>query len=164
MHQFEIKNAYFDQLSHNPRLRWLGQNTNHLPLPDEVRQAMVDAIDDDAIRLYAPPLGIEALRHLILADLGLPDLSAMVTDGAIEGLYHACRTLVGPGDEFITTDPGWKWPVQFAADSGARVVEIPIYDAAQDFKLTPQQLAHAITEKTRLVYLVDPNNPLGIDL
>jgi len=127
-----------------------------------VKQAMVDAIDDDAIRLYAPPLGIEALRHLILADLGLHDLSAMVTDGAIEGLYHACRTLVGPGDEFITTDPGWKWPVQFAADSGARVVEIPIYDAAQDFKLTPQQLADAITEKTRLVYLVDPNNPLGI--
>ncbi|MDC0039472.1 aminotransferase class I/II-fold pyridoxal phosphate-dependent enzyme, partial [Gammaproteobacteria bacterium] len=32
----------------------------------------------------------------------------------------------------------------------------------QDFKLTPQQLADAITEKTRLVYLVDPNNPLGI--
>ncbi|HAN61422.1 MAG TPA: aspartate aminotransferase, partial [Gammaproteobacteria bacterium] len=50
MHQFEAKNAYFDQLSRNPRLRWLGQNTNHLPLPDEVKQAMVDAIDDDAIR------------------------------------------------------------------------------------------------------------------
>ena len=70
MHQFEAKNAYFDQLSRNPRLRWLGQNTNHLPLPDEVRRAMVDAIDDDAIRLYAPPLGIEALRHLILAEDG----------------------------------------------------------------------------------------------
>ena len=162
MHQFETKNAYFDQLSRNSRLRWLGQNTNHLPLPDEVKQAMVEAIDDDAIRLYAPPLGIEALRELILADLGLHDLSVMVTDGAIEGLYHACRTLVGPGDEFVTTDPGWKWPVQFAADSGARVVEIPIYDAAQDFKLVPEQLADAITQKTRLVYLVDPNNPLGI--
>ena len=31
MHEFEKKNAYFDRLSSNPDLRWLGQNTNHLP-------------------------------------------------------------------------------------------------------------------------------------
>ena len=86
MHQFEIKNAYFDKLSRNPNLRWLGQNTNHLPLPEEVKQAISDAVVDDAIRLYAPPLGIEELRQLILADLGLNDLSVMVTDGAIERL------------------------------------------------------------------------------
>ena len=162
MHRFEEKNAYFDRLSRNPSLRWLGQNTNHLPLPPEVRAAMIEAIDSDAIRAYAPPLGIEALRAGILADLGLDGVSAMVTDGAIEGLYHACRTLVGPGDEFVTTDPGWHWPVRFAAAAGARVVEIPIYDPAQSFKLTPEQLREAITECTRLVYLVDPNNPLGI--
>ena len=65
MHQFETKNAYFDQLSRNPRLRWLGQNTNHLPLPDEVKQAMVDAIDDDAIRLYANCLCIYPRCHLV---------------------------------------------------------------------------------------------------
>ena len=162
MREFEAKNAYFDRLSSNPRLRWMGQNTNHFPLPPEVKQAMFDAIDSDAIRSYAPPLGIEALRQGIIADLGIEDLSVMVTDGAIEGLYHACRTLVGPGEEFVTTDPGWKWPVQFAAESGAKVVEIPIYDARQDYKLTPAQLESAITERTRLVYLVDPNNPLGI--
>lgn len=162
MREFETKNAYFDRLSTNPRLRWMGQNTNHLPLPAEVKQAMFDAIESDAIRSYAPPLGIEALRRRILEDLGLEDLSVMVTDGAIEGLYHACRTLVGPGDEFITTDPGWKWPVQFAAASGASVVELPIYDPRQDYKLTPAQLQAAMSAHTRLVYLVDPNNPLGI--
>jgi aspartate/methionine/tyrosine aminotransferase len=162
MREFEVKNAYFDGLSSNPDLLWLGQNTNHLPLPPEVRAAMIDAIDSDAIRSYAPPLGMEALRSGILADLGLEGLSVMVTDGAIEGLYHACRTLVGPGDEFITTDPGWQWPIRFATASGARVVEIPIYSPEQNFKLTPQQLAAAVSERTRLVYLVDPNNPLGI--
>ena len=162
MHQFEIKNAYFDKLSRNPNLRWLGQNTNHLPLPEEVKQAISDAVVDDAIRLYAPPLGIEELRQLILADLGLNDLSVMVTDGAIEGLYHACRTLVRPGDHFITTDPGWQWPVRFADEAGATIDEIPIYDSAQNFKLTIEQLQDAVTDATRVVYLVDPNNPLGI--
>ena len=94
MREFEKKNAYFDKLSSNSDLRWLGQNTNHLPLPPEVRAAMVDAIDSDAIRSYAPPLGIEALREGILADMGVDGLSVMVTDGAIEGLYHTCRTLI----------------------------------------------------------------------
>ncbi|MCP5155922.1 MAG: pyridoxal phosphate-dependent aminotransferase [Ectothiorhodospiraceae bacterium] len=162
MYDFETKNAYFDRLSTNPKLRWLGQNTNHLPLPPEVKAAMVDAIDTDAIRGYAPPLGIEALRRGILDDLGLDGMSVMVTDGAIEGLYHACRTLVRAGDDFVTTDPGWQWPIRFAQASGARVVEIPIYDPAQSYKLRPEQLAAAMTERTRLVYLVDPNNPLGI--
>lgn len=162
MREFEAKNAYFDRLSSNPRLRWMGQNTNHFPLPEAVRQAMTDAIASDAIRSYAPPLGIEALRSGIAEDLGVTDLSVMVTDGAIEGLYHACRTLIGPNDEFVCTDPGWKWPVQFAAASGARIVEIPIYDAKQDYKLTPEQLRSAVNERTRLIYLVDPNNPLGI--
>ena len=162
MHEFEKKNAYFDRLSSNPNLRWLGQNTNHLPLPPQVRTAMMDAIDSDAIRAYAPPLGMEALRAGILADLGLDGVSVMVTDGAIEGLYHACRTLVGAGDEFVTTDPGWQWPIRFAQASGAQVVEIPIYEPAQGYKLTAEQLAGAISDRTRLVYLVDPNNPLGI--
>jgi len=162
MREFEHKNAYFDRLAANPRLRWMGQNTNHLPLPPQVRAAMLDAIDSDAIRGYAPPLGMEALRRGILDDLGLAGASVMVTDGAIEGLYHACRTLVGPGDEFITTDPGWRWPVRFAAAAGARVVEIPIYDAAAGYKLTPGQLAGAVGPRTRLVYLIDPNNPLGV--
>jgi aspartate/methionine/tyrosine aminotransferase len=162
VHEFEKKNAYFDRLSSNPDLRWLGQNTNHLPLPPQVREAMVEAIDSDAIRSYAPPLGIEALREGILGDLGLDGLSVMVTDGAIEGLYHACRTLVRPGDEFVTTDPGWAWPLRFATAAGARVIELPIYNAAQNYKLTAAQLAGAITERTRVVYLVDPNNPLGI--
>ncbi|MGI9335431.1 MAG: pyridoxal phosphate-dependent aminotransferase [Gammaproteobacteria bacterium] len=162
MHEFETKNAYFDRLSSNPRLRWMGQNTNHLPLPPEVKQAMFEAIESDAIRSYAPPLGIEMLRQRIAQDLGIEGLSVMVTDGAIEGLYHACRTLVGPGDEFITTDPGWKWPIQFAVASGARAIELPIYDSQRDYKLTPEQLDAAVGERSRLVYLVDPNNPLGI--
>ena len=84
-----------------------------------------------------------------------------VTDGAIEGLYHACHTILGAGDDFIVTDPGWLWPRRFAASRGARIVELPIYDAANGYRLDPELLRAAITEKTRLVYLVDPNNPLG---
>jgi aspartate/methionine/tyrosine aminotransferase len=162
MLELDRRNSYFDELFNTPDLIWLGQNTNHFALPPAVKQAMLDCIETEEFHAYAPPAGIEALRELILADAGLAHATALVTDGAIEGLYHACRTLARPGDQFITTDPGWKWPIAFAKDAGATVVEIPIYGAEYDYRLQPERLAAAVTEKTRLIYLVDPNNPLGI--
>jgi histidinol-phosphate aminotransferase len=62
----------------------------------------------------------------------------------------------------VTTDPGWKWPLQFARQAGSEVREIPIYDPATSYRLTPKQLADAVDRRTRIIYLVDPNNPLGI--
>lgn len=162
MHLFERKNRYFDTLFDNPRLMWLGQNTNHFPTHPAVVAAMHESIAAGEFHAYAPPAGIEALRALIRDDLGLPSMSVLVTDGGVEGLYNACRTLATPGSEFLTTDPGWKWPMAFAKASGATVIELPIYDAAQGYRLTPAQLETAVTPNTRLVYLVDPNNPLGV--
>src|SRR5581483_2121777 len=139
----------------------MGQNTNHHPLPPAVLQAMHDSIDRDEFRAYAPPLGFEALRAGIVADLGLDGASAIVTDGGVEALYHICHTFLRAGDQFVTTDPGWKWPPAFARAIGAEVTEIPIYDAARGYRLAADQLAAAVTERTRVIYLVDPNNPLG---
>ena len=158
----ERRNRHFDQLVSRNDLKWLGQNTNHFRPHPAVRSAMLECIDSGEFHLYAPPLGLEELRRGILADLGLgAGQSVLVTDGAVEGLYHACRTLVRPGDEMLVTDPGWLWPRRFAAQAGARVLEIPIYDPAAGYRLQPDQLRAAITPRTRLVYLVDPSNPLG---
>ena len=81
--------------------------------------------------------------------------------GAVTSLYHLCHTLLGPGDELLTTDPTWNWPMVFARSVGATVRQIPIYGAEHDYRLDPARLAEAIGPKTKLVYLVDPNNPLG---
>lgn len=158
----ERRNLHFDGLFARGGLKWLGQNTNHATPHPAVRAAMIESIDSGEIHVYAPPLGFEALRRAILRDLGLDaTFSVLVTDGAIEGLYHACRTLIGPGEELLVSDPGWLWPRRFAASSGARVIELPIYDKAAGFRLRPDQLREAITSRTRLLYLVDPSNPLG---
>ena len=42
------------------------------------------------------------------------------------------------------------------------MIEIPIYDPACSYKLTPAALEAAVDDRTRVIYLVDPNNPLGI--
>lgn len=157
----ETRNQYFDRLFTNPDLMWLGQNTNHFPLHPAVRKALHDAIDDESFHAYAPPLGMEALRAAIVADLGVPDQLAVVTDGAVSALALACRAFCKEGKGFVTTDPGWKWPLQFAAKAGSVVTEIPIYGPEYGFKLSADALAASTDENTAVIYLVDPNNPLG---
>jgi len=161
MRNFETRNRYFDRLSNTPGLRWMGQNTNHHPLPAAVIKAMHDSIDSDEFRAYAPPLGFEALRQGVVADVGLEGAIAMITDGGVEALYHICHTFLRAGDQFVTTDPGWKWPPAFARAIGATVTEIPIYDASLGYRLSAELLEAVVTDKTRVIYLVDPNNPLG---
>nr|WP_299742507.1 pyridoxal phosphate-dependent aminotransferase [Devosia sp.] len=161
MRNFDIRNAHFDRLVANEDLRWMGQNTNHVPSHPAVLEAMARCIREEGFHVYAPPAGFEALRQGILNDLGLPEASAMVTDGAVAALYHVCHTLLSPGDQFITTDPTWNWPMAFARSKGAIVKQIPIYGAEHGYRLSAERLAAAITPKTKVVYLVDPNNPLG---
>ena len=157
------RNRHFDRLVGRQDIKWLGQNTNHADPHPAVLEAMTDCLARGEYHLYAPPLGLEALRAAILEDLHLEPgrFEAIVTDGAIEGLYHACRTLLGPGDEMLVADPGWLWPRAFAREAGAKVVEVPIYDEACGYRLRPQDLEARVTERSRLIYLVDPNNPTG---
>ncbi|OAK61688.1 aspartate aminotransferase [Variovorax paradoxus] len=157
----ETRNRYFDRLFTNPELMWLGQNTNHFPLHPAVRKALHDAIDDESFHAYAPPLGMEALRTAIVDDLGVPNQSAVVTDGAVAALALACRAFCEAGKGFVTTDPGWKWPLQFAAKAGCAITEIPIYGPEYGFKLSAEALAASTDGNTAVIYLVDPNNPLG---
>ncbi|KMO18077.1 pyridoxal phosphate-dependent aminotransferase [Methylobacterium indicum] len=156
------RNRYFDELSATPHLIWLGQNTNHVEAHPAVRTAMIRAIEENAFNAYAPPLGFERLRDAITADLGTPGAEALVTEGGVNALAMVCRARCRPGTTFVTTDPTWKWPCLFAEQAGATVIEIPIYDPACGYRLTPEALRANVDERTAIIYLVDPNNPLGI--
>ncbi len=158
---FEARNTHFDALVSTPGLKWLGQNTNHIASHPSVIEAIVRCARDEEFHAYAPPVGLEALRTGIVTDLGLPGQAALISDGAVASLYHLCHTVLAPGDELLTTDPTWNWPMVFARSVGATVRQIPIYGAEYCYRLDPARLAEAIGPKTKLVYLVDPNNPLG---
>lgn len=158
---FEARNAHFDALVSTPGLKWMGQNTNHIASHPSVIEAIIRCARDEEFHAYAPPVGLEALRAGIIADLGLPGQAALISDGAVASLYPLCHPLLGPGDELVTTDPTWNWPMVFARSVGATVRQIPIYGAEHGYRLDPARLAEAIGPKTKLVYLVDPNNPLG---
>jgi histidinol-phosphate/aromatic aminotransferase/cobyric acid decarboxylase-like protein len=157
-----LRNRYFDALSATPGLAWMGQNTNHIPAHPAVLAAMHAAVDGLEFNAYAPPLGFEALRAAIIADLGVGGAEALVTEGGVNALALVCRARCRPGTTFVTTDPTWKWPCLFARQAGAEVIEIPIYDPACAYRLTPEALRAAVDARTAIIYIVDPNNPLGI--
>jgi histidinol-phosphate aminotransferase len=156
-----LRNRYFDDLTATPGLMWLGQNTNHIPAHPAVTDAMVRSINAGEFNAYAPPLGFEALRQAIVADLDVPGAEVLVTEGGVQAIALVCASRCRPGTTLVTTDPTWKWPCLFARQAGADVIQIPIYDPACGYKLTPEALEAAVGERTALIYLVDPNNPLG---
>lgn len=162
MSGFSTRNKYFDELFATQGLLWMGQNTNHIPAHPAVKAAMLASVEAAEFNAYAPPLGFEALRQAIVEDLGVPGVEAVVTEGGVNALATICRARCRPGTTFVTTDPTWKWPGLFARQQGAEVIEIPIYDPATSYKLTPEALERAVDGRTAVVYIVDPNNPLGI--
>ena len=158
---YEVRNRFFDELCNDKTLMWMGQNTNHFEPHSEVLKAINRSMDEGEYHIYAPPLGLEELRRLIIADMGLPGASAMVTNGAVEALYNICQLFNRPGKDFITTDPSWAWPMNFAKKSQANVIQLPIYGDEGGYRLNIDALKAAVNENTQMIYIVDPNNPLG---
>lgn len=150
----------FEALLDRPDLAWMGQNTTHLEPPAEVVEALLESTRRREFQLYAPALGFDELRSLIVDDLGLTGAEAMVTDGAVGGLHHICTALAPQLSRLITTDPGWPWPARFVGLEGVPVTTVEIYSDEHGYKLSADALA-AVIEPRSLVYLIDPLNPLG---
>lgn len=117
----------FESLLAREGLAWMGQNTTHLEPPDEVVAALSDSTRRREFQLYAPALGFEHLRELILDDLGLAGTGAvaMITDGAVAGLHHVCTALAAGLSRLVTTDPGWPWPARFVGFAGVLAIRGP---------------------------------------
>jgi aspartate/methionine/tyrosine aminotransferase len=107
-------------------------------------------------------LGLPALRQRVLdqAGLGLDPDSVLITAGAAEANYLLFRQLVGAGDEILTEAPGWPQAGVMAKAIGARLVEVQ-RDEAHGWWLDPAAVAAAITPRTRMIFLTNPNNPTG---
>ncbi|MDX1404561.1 MAG: aminotransferase class I/II-fold pyridoxal phosphate-dependent enzyme [Woeseiaceae bacterium] len=108
--------------------------------------------------------GLPELREHVVRQAGLGEnLSSddvLITAGAAEANYLAIRQLVGADDEIVSETPGWPQVAVLANAIGARLVEVQRRDdAGWDFPM--QELASSVTERTRLIFLSNPNNPTG---
>ena len=133
--------------------------------PDFIKEAANDAIEQNYTK-YMAVNGYEDLREAISykfkRDNGLdyhPD-QIVVSTGAKQSIANVVMSIVNPGDEVIIPKPYWV-----TYEEIVKMAEgIPVYvDATieNDFKITPNELADAITSKTRLMIYSSPCNPTG---
>ncbi len=133
--------------------------------PDHIKVAAKKAIDDNFSR-YSPVPGYLDLREAISAKLkkenGLDYAPSeiLVSNGAKQSVCNTVMALVNEGDEVIIPAPYWVSYPQMVKLAGGEPVIIEA-GFEQDFKITPQQLENAITEKTKMLILCSPSNPTG---
>lgn len=89
-----------------------------------------------------------------------PAKEIIVTVGGSEAIDIGLRAMINPGDEVIIPQPSYVSYEPCAYLAGAKSVIINL-KAENEFRLTPQELTNAITDKTKLLILPYPNNPTG---
>ncbi len=84
----------------------------------------------------------------------------VVTVGASQAIDIALRAVLNPGEEVIVVEPSFVSYAPTVTLAGGVPVPVNTY-SEDDFKLQPEQIEEAITDKTKVLMLCSPNNPTG---
>lgn len=127
---------------------------------EAAKRAMVEHHAD-----YVPPEGLPALRQAISARVKRvnnidvdPETEVVVTNGGQEALVLMLLAALAPGDALIVPEPNYNTYADALKFARAEKISIPS-TAETNFRTDPQKVRHAITDKTRALLLVSPNNP-----
>jgi aspartate aminotransferase len=143
----------------------LGAGEPDFDTPQFIKDAAMQAIVDGATK-YTPVDGTAELKAAIQRKFARENSleyslsQILVTSGAKQALFNLCLALLSADDEVIVPAPYWvSYPdMVHLADAEPVIIETGL---EADFKITPAQLAAAISERTRLLILNSPCNPTG---
>lgn len=134
--------------------------------PEPIRRRAEEAIEAGVTK-YTPSSGTIELRKAICEKLDrengiqyTPD-QVIVSCGAKHTLYNIFLTMLEDGDEVIVPAPFWVSYTEQIMMAGGKPVILPT-GPEQSFKITPRQLAEAITPRTVAFLLNSPSNPTGM--
>ena len=144
----------------------LGAGEPDFDTPDHIREAAIEAIRAGDTH-YTAVDGTVALKQAIIdkfeRDNGLTYASdqILVSCGGKQSFFNLCQAVIGARDEVIIPAPYWvSYPdIVILADGKPVFVEAGIDSG---FKITPEMLEAAITNRTRLLVLNSPSNPTGV--
>ncbi len=133
--------------------------------PAHIKQAAIDALNAGFTK-YTAAAGTDDLRAAICEKLqrenGLAyePANIVVSCGGKHALYNIAQATLNPGDEVVIPAPYWvSYPDQVLLNDGKPVIVAATAETA--FKISPAQLAAALTARTRLVVINSPSNPTG---
>jgi aspartate aminotransferase len=144
----------------------LGAGEPDFDTPDHIKQAAIQALNEGFTK-YTAVDGTPSLKKAIInkfkQDNGLAYEAnqILVSCGGKQSFFNLSLALLNKGDEVIVPAPYWVSYPDMVIMADAKPVIITTTQA-QRFKMTPEQLEAAITDKTRLVVLNSPSNPTGV--
>jgi len=133
--------------------------------PEHIKEAAIKAIKDNWSH-YTPVAGYPDLREAVCTkfkrdnNLDYKPENIVVSTGAKQSLANTIFALVDEGDEVIIPTPYWVTYSELVKMARGKVVEIRTH-ADAGFKISPQQLEDAITDKTKAFLFSSPCNPSG---
>ena len=145
----------------------LGQGFPDVDGPDAIKRAAIDAIEAGHNQ-YPPGAGIAPLREAVAEHqrryYGLEldsETEVLITTGATEALAATVLALAGPGDEVLTLEPFYDSYAAVIALAGATHTTVALTRGPDGFRLDPDAVRAAFSDRTRLVILNSPHNPTG---
>lgn len=144
----------------------LGVGEPDFDTPWHVRDEGIYALEKGKT-FYTSNAGLKELREAISKKVKEtrnvsydPNGEILVTVGGSEAIDVGLRAIINEGDEVIIPEPSYVSYTPCAILSDAKPVIIPL-KAENEFRLTPEELKAAITNKTKAIILPYPNNPTG---
>ena len=144
----------------------LGAGEPDFDTPEHIKAAAVKALADGFTK-YTAVDGIPSLKKAIIAkfkqDNGLEYQlnQILVSCGGKQSSFNLTQAMINPGDEVIIPAPFWvSYPDMVLLADGVPVIIETTQE--QHFKISPDQLRAAITDKTRLIFINSPSNPTGL--
>ena len=132
----------------------LASNENPLGPSPMAMEAMREALEKG--HLY-PDGGGFCLCNAVATKLGLGPENVILGNGSNEVLEFLGHAFLNPGDDVVTSQYAFVVYKLIATSFGARTIEVPSPDYEQDL----DGMLAAITAKTRLIFVPNPNNPTG---
>jgi aspartate/methionine/tyrosine aminotransferase len=114
------------------------------------------------LQLFYPEVNGTTLLRQTIASLypnAAPE-NVLVSVGAAQANWMICEALLEPGDEVIVVSPGYRQVWGLARNAGCRVHEVELHPE-DGWRLNLNDLEKLANQKTRLISVVNPNNPTG---
>ena len=143
----------------------MGRGDPDLDTPAHIVAAGQEALASGATH-YTHPQGIAPLREAIAEDIRArggaeyEPSEIMITPGGQQGMFVIALSLLDPGDEIIVPCPGYN-PYQQAAEMADAVVRKVPMTMETNFTLTAEMIEPHVTERSKILVLINPNNPTG---
>ena len=132
--------------------------------PKHIVDAAISALNSGFTH-YTSSLGIPELREAVANKSKEENKIHCGTEHVIIlpckfGIYTAIQATIDPGDEVIVPDPGWVSYIPMINIAQGKPVSVRTYNE-DEFRLLPENVMEAVTNKTKMIILNTPSNPTG---